>query len=78
MLLKFTQPNDHVYRGRTIWVDPTQISSIYDDDTTYGDRCLIGMRDGTERTVQGSKDEVAKLINDALNPPTPSNSANQS
>lgn len=58
-LIKFNQPNDHVYQGRTVYVNPEYVVSMM---TNYYGNVEILTTEGLV-VVDGSSANVAEKLN---------------
>jgi len=64
-LIKLKQPNDHVYRGREVWINPGDVIAVFTNDHTAPGQCNVTLRNGDEYILDGEKDTIAEQINAA-------------
>lgn len=65
-MIRLSQPSDYRFRGRVVWVNPNEVVTVTTSDYTNYGECIVKLKDGTSFTANGSKDDVAEKINNAL------------
>lgn len=64
-LLRFCQPSDYVYRGRNVWFNPAEVTSITKASDSSCSQCDVTLKDGRSFRLDMRAEDCAEAINKA-------------